>query len=106
MSSNPEDLKLATLAKATMARSQSSSAAALRDETGRTYVAIPVSIQDFDVDAIHAVLVVALASQITGIEGIVVAGLQPAKESLARVKSFSPTATVYWVNSGEELELL
>ena len=58
MSNNPEDLKLLTLAKATMARSNSTSAAALRDNTGRTYVAIPVKSGDFEVDSLIAVLVV------------------------------------------------
>ena len=50
MNNNPEDLKLVTLAKATMARSNSKSAAALRDKTGRTYVAVPVKSGDFEID--------------------------------------------------------
>ena len=39
---NPEDQKLATLATSTLARSGAKQAAALRDSTGRTYVAINV----------------------------------------------------------------
>ena len=106
MSNNPEDLKLFTLTRATQARSQSASAAALRDETGRTYVAIPVTIGEIDIDAIHAVLVVALASQISGIEAIVVSGARPANTSVAAVKRISASAQVYWINPADELELL
>ena len=106
MSNNPEDLKLLTLATATQARSGSASAAALRDTTGRTYVAIPVAIGEFHVDAIHAVLVVALASQISGIEAIVVAGTKPEQTSIDAATNFSASAQVFWVNPGEELELL
>ena len=40
---NPEDKKLVTLATATLARSEATQAAALRDNTGRTYVAINIS---------------------------------------------------------------
>ena len=39
---NPEDQKLATLATSTLARSGAKQAAALRDSTGRAYVAINV----------------------------------------------------------------
>ena len=43
MLSNPEDQKLVTLAQATLKRSGSRQAAALRDSTGRTYVAVAIS---------------------------------------------------------------
>jgi len=103
LSNNPEDLKLVTLAKATMARSNSKSAAALRDNTGRTYVAIEVSSGDFKVDSILAVLVVAKASSITGIEAIVVCGQQPTELSLSVVKSEDSGAKIYFVSEQDEL---
>ena len=99
MSNNPEDLKLATLATATMARSASSSAAALRDKTGRTYVAIPVSSGGFEIDALLSVLVVAKASQITGIEAIVIAGDEPDLSSQAVIASEDATAKLFLVDS-------
>ncbi len=68
---NPEDLKLVTLASSTLARSQAKQAAALRDTTGRTYVAINVAAPSLQLDSLQAVLTVALASGITGIESVV-----------------------------------
>ena len=103
MSSNPEDLKLLTLAKATMARSNSKSAAALRDNTGRTYVAIPVKSGDFEVDSLIAVLVVAKASSIIGIEAIVVCGQEPAPSSISVIKSEDLGAKLYLVSEADEL---
>ncbi len=79
---NPEDQKLATLATSTLARSGAKQAAALRDSTGRTYVAINVASPELTLDAVEAVFVVALASQISGIEGVVFAGLPDAKVSV------------------------
>ena len=103
MSNNPEDLKLLTLAKATMARSNSSSAAALRDYTGRTYVAIPVKSGEFEVDSLLAVLVVAKASSISGIEAIVVCGLEPAPSSISVIKSEDSGAKLYLLGEADEL---
>ena len=103
MSNNPEDLKLVTLAKATMARSNSKSAAALRDNTGRTYVAIEVTSGDFKVDSLLAVLVVAKASSITGIEAIVVCGQQPNTPSISVIRQEDSGAKIYFVSDKDEL---
>ena len=72
---NPEDQKLATLASSTLKRTGATQAAALRDSTGRTYVAIAVTSPSLTLDAIQAVFTVAMASQISGIEGVVIACL-------------------------------
>jgi hypothetical protein len=103
LSNNPEDLKLLTLAKATMARSNSKSAAALRDNTGRTYVAIEVATGDFKVDSLLAVLVVAKASSITGIEAIVICGQQPTAPSISVIKQEDSGAKIYFVSEQDEL---
>ena len=103
MSNNPENLKLLTLAKATIARSNSLSAAALRDNTGRTYVAIPVKSGSFALDSLLAVLTVAKASQISGIEAIVIAGEKPAAESIEIIRSEAPSAQIFLVSEGDQL---
>ena len=103
MSNNPEDLKLLTLAKSTMARSNSKSAAALRDNTGRTYVAIPVKSGDFEVNSLIAVLVVAKASSINGIEAIVVCGQEPSASSISVIKSEDSGAKIFLVSEADEL---
>ena len=101
---NPEDSKLVTLATNTLARSGSLQAAALRDTTGRTYVAINVSSPSLNLDAFEAVLTVALASGITGIESVVATGDQPA--NVKAIKDFAPMATVFYIDSsGQELSL-
>jgi len=94
---NPEDAKLVTLATNTLVRSGASQAAALRDTTGRTYVAINVASPALTLDAFEAVLTVALASGITGIESVVATGDQPANS--AAIKGFAPTATVFYIDS-------
>jgi hypothetical protein len=97
---NPEDQKLVTLATATLARSGATQAAALRDNTGRTYVAINISSPSLNLDAFEAVLTVALASGITGIESVVACGAQPATSKA--IKDFSPSATLFYINANGE----
>ena len=94
---NPEDQKLATLATSTLTRSGAKQAAALRDTTGRTYVAINVASPDLNLDAVEAVFVVALASQISGIEGVVYAGTADAKLSV--IKQHSPQAVLFHIDA-------
>ena len=94
---NPEDTKLVTLATNTLARSGAVQAAALRDTTGRTYVAINVASPSLNLDAFEAVLTVALASGITGIESVVATGSLPA--NVKAIKDFAPTATVFHIDA-------
>jgi hypothetical protein len=101
---NPEDIKLVTLATSTLARSGAEQAAALRDNTGRTYVAINVNSPSLKLDAFEAVLTVALASGITGIESVVAAGSLP--NNSKAIKDFAPTATIFYLDSdGKERTL-
>jgi hypothetical protein len=100
---NPEDTKLVTLATNTLTRSGASQAAALRDTTGRTYVAINVVSPSLNLDAFEAVLTVALASGITGIESVVATGSLPA--NVKAIKDFAPTATVFHID-GQGVEHL
>ena len=94
---NPEDTTLVTLATSTLVRSGAQQAAALRDNTGRTYVAINVESSELSLDAVEAVFVVALASQISGIEGVVYAGLPEAK--VAVIKEHSAQATLFHIDA-------
>ena len=98
MLNNPEDQKLVTLAQATLKRSGAKQAAALRDSTGRTYVAVPVSSASLNLDAIEAVFTVALASQITGIEAVVFTGERSAKTAV--IAEFAPAAAIFFANDG------
>ena len=95
--SNPEDQKLATLATSTLARTGAKQAAALRDTTGRTYVAINISAPTLTLDAVQAVFTVAAASQIAGIEGVVIAGEKAAMTAVITYNS--PQATIFHIDA-------
>ena len=98
MLNNPEDQKLVTLAQATLKRSGTKQAAALRDNTGRTYVAVPVVSPSLVLDAVEAVFAVAMASQISGIEAVVFTGERSAKTAV--ITEFAPTAAIFFANDG------
>ena len=100
MLNNPEDLKLVTLAQATLKRSGTKQAAALRDNTGRTYVAVPVNSASLSLDAVEAVFTVAMASQISGIEAVVFTGERSAKTAV--INEFAPSAAIFFANDGVE----
>ena len=93
---NPEDQKLATLASSTLKRTGATQAAALRDSTGRTYVAIAIASPSLTLDAIQAVFTVAMASQISGIEGVVIAGVATGDTSV--ITTHSPAATIFHID--------
>ncbi len=94
---NTEDQKLATLATSTLARTGAKQAAALRDTTGRTYVAINISAPTLTLDAVQAVFAVAAVSQIAGIEGVVIAGEKDAATSV--ITDNSPQATIFHIDA-------
>ena len=101
---NPEDAKLATLAKATLKRSGAKQAAALRDTTGRTYVAINIASPSLTLNALDAVFTVAMASQITGIEGVVIAGEKPM--TTGAIRENSPSASLFFISDGGDISPL
>ena len=69
---NPEDDKLAVLAKGARSRVQAKVGAALRDETGRTYASAEVEIGYLKLSALEMVVAQAVASGSTGVESVVV----------------------------------
>ena len=96
---NPEDTKLATLASATLKRS-----AALRDTTGRTYVAINIETKSLQLNALEAVFTVALASQITGIESVVYTGEITAPTQL--IREYAPRASIFYLSANGDIVTL
>lgn len=101
---NFEDAKLETLAIATLRRTGAEQAAALRDSTGRTYVAINIATPSFSVDAVTAVFTVAMASQISGIEAIVVVGDGPVH--LHPVRDYAPQCLIWYRDVTGEMTAL
>jgi hypothetical protein len=70
----PEDAKLLTLARSARARNHASEGAAVRDETGRTYVATSVDLPSLRLTALQAAVVVAASSGASGLEAAAVVG--------------------------------
>ena len=73
---NPEDLKLVTLARAARARIASSAGAAVRDQDGRTYSGATVELATGSVSAVQLAVATAMASGAKSLEAVVVLGEQ------------------------------
>lgn len=101
---NVEDQKLEVLAQATLRRTGATQAAALRDSTGRTYVARNISSISLTLDAVEAVFTVAMASQIEAIEAVVVVG--NGSINLKPVREHTPSSLFWVVKHNGEIESL
>ncbi|MFZ2013887.1 MAG: cytidine deaminase [Nocardioides sp.] len=66
-----EDLKLVTLARATMARTRAAEGAAVRDLDGRTYAAGSVALESLRLSALEVCVAMALSSGARGLEAAV-----------------------------------
>ena len=78
----PEDLKLVTLARSARARAGTAEGAAVRDETGRTYVAAPVALPSLRLSALGLAVAMAMSSGARSLAAAALvtsaAGLDPA----------------------------
>ena len=101
---NAEDQKLEVLARATLRRTGATQAAALRDSTGRTYVARNISLKSLSLDAVEAVFTVAMASQIEEIEAVVIVG--NGLINLKPVREHTSGTHIWIVNQDGEIESL
>ena len=63
-----DDAKLVTLARAARARNMAAEGAAVRDDTGRTYVATSVNLPSLQLTALQAAVAMAVASGATALE--------------------------------------
>lgn len=71
---DPEDRKLVTLARSARARNGVPEGAAVRDETGRTYVAGTVALESLRLSALQTAVAMAVASGAKSLEAAVVVG--------------------------------
>ena len=69
---DPEDAKLVTLARSARARTGAAEGAAVRDSTGRTYVATTVSLPSLQLAALEAAVAAAVSSGAEGLEAAAV----------------------------------
>ncbi len=69
---DPEDRKIITLARSVRARNSVPEGAAVRDETGRTYVAGTVALDSLKLSALQTAVAMAVASGATSLEAAAV----------------------------------
>ncbi|GAA3489540.1 MULTISPECIES: cytidine deaminase [Streptomyces] len=92
---DPEDQKLITLARSTRARNGVPEGAAVRDETGRTYVAGTVALDSLKLSALRTAVAMAVASGASSLEAaaVVTAAGTAADADLSAVRDLGGEGT-------------
>ncbi|MEY9838805.1 cytidine deaminase [Streptacidiphilus sp. EB103A] len=92
---DPEDKKIITLARSVRARNGAPEGAAVRDETGRTYVAGSVALESLRLSALQTAVAMAVASGAKGLEAaaVVSAAEAVAADDLAAVRDLGGAGT-------------
>lgn len=92
---DPEDKKIITLARSARARNGVPEGAAVRDETGRTYVAGTVALESLRLSAVQTAVAMAVASGAKSLEAaaVVSEAEQPAEADLAAVRDLGGAGT-------------
>ncbi|MFW6720295.1 cytidine deaminase [Streptomyces sp. MAR4 CNY-716] len=92
---DPEDRKIVTLARSTRARNAVPEGAAVRDDTGRTYVAGTVALDSLRLTALQTAVAMAVASGATSLEAaaVVTEAEAPADADLAAVRDLGGPGT-------------
>jgi hypothetical protein len=92
---DPEDKKIITLARSARARNAVPEGAAVRDETGRTYVAGTVALESLRLSALQTAVAMAVASGAKGLEAaaVVTGATAPAEADLAAVRDLGGPGT-------------
>lgn len=94
---DPEDKKIITLARSARARNGVAEGAAVRDETGRTYVAGTVALPSLELSALRTAVAMAVASGAKGLEAaaVVTQSSAPTEADLSAVRDLGgPDAPV------------
>ena len=71
---DPEDLKLVTLARTTRARTRALEGACVRDQDGRTYAGATVDLPTLQLTAVQVAVAMAVTSGARSLEAVVVLG--------------------------------
>lgn len=93
----PEDVKIITLARTARARVAAAEGAAVRDETGRTYVAAAVALPSLRLSALHLAVAMAVSSGAARLEAAALVNdggdLDPG--DVAAVRELGPEAVLF-----------
>lgn len=96
-----EDAKLVTLARAARARAGAPEGAAVRDEMGRTYVAVTVDLPSLRLTALQAAVAAAVSSGAPALEAAAVVGPADALSDADRAV-LADTAVTTVVRAGND----
>jgi hypothetical protein len=94
---DPEDLKLITLARATLVRTAAAQGASVRDTDGRAYAGASVQLKHLQLSAVAVAVAMAVSSGATGLEAVaLVGGGEPSDVDLDVVHDLAVEGTVIW----------
>jgi hypothetical protein len=94
---DPEDLKIITLARSALARTGAPEGACVRDTDGRTYAAASVQLPHLTLSAVAVAVAMAVSSGAEGLEAVALAGTsQPDDLDLAVLRDLPGTGVVLW----------
>ncbi|HEY6681613.1 MAG TPA: cytidine deaminase [Propionibacteriaceae bacterium] len=96
MPSDPEDLKLITLARAALARTTAAQGASVRDTDGRSYASVSVELAHLKLSAVAVAVAMAVSSGATGLEAVAVAGKSPSEQDFDVLRDLSDSNVAVW----------
>ncbi len=95
--SDPEDLKIITLARSTRARTGAAAGACVRDTDGRTYAGASVALPHLNLSALQVAVAMAVSSGAPGLEAAALVGeSDPSSEDLAVLGDLPGTGVAVW----------
>jgi hypothetical protein len=99
---DPEDLKLITLARAALGRTAAGQAACVRDAEGRAYAGATVHLEHLKLSAVAVAVAMAVSSGADGLEAVaVVGGEEPSVADLEIVSDLAIAgAAIWWADTG------
>ncbi|WP_214108931.1 cytidine deaminase [Acrocarpospora catenulata] len=105
MTLDAEDTKIITLARSARARNGTAEGAAVRDETGRTYVATDVALPSLKLSAVQVAVAMAVSSGAAGLEAaaLVSEAEEPAPDDIAAIEDIG-NAILYLVGPDGEVK--
>lgn len=93
---DPDDLKLITLARAALVRTAAQQGAAIRDGDGRTYAAASVEREHLTLSAVAVAVAMAISSGADALEAAVVAGVRPTPDDLDILRDLRGSDIAVW----------
>jgi hypothetical protein len=95
---DPEDLKLITLARATLARTGAAQGACVRDTEGRAYAGASVHLEHLRLSAVGVAVAMAVSSAAGGLEAVALVGEEgPSADDLEIVRDLSGGGVTVWL---------